>query len=133
MSRSFSLLFFLALFASASFFQACDKSSANIEFQSNNDGDFTGNGGDAKDSREWDNNFQQAEYNMDITSDPKGSVTLTIEDANGETVIQRTIQASDPNDSVSGITKKGKTGTWTITVEVKDFDGDGSFSVSQND
>ena len=93
------------------------------------DGDVTGAGGTASTSFTWDNSDIKAEYAMDITAASGGSMTLTIQDAAGTTVLNQTLTSGVGDDSASGCTATGVIGTWTITISLNNFGGDGSYSV----
>ncbi len=93
------------------------------------DGDVTGAGGTASETIDWSNSQPKAEYAMDITAGAGGSMTLTIKDAAGTTVLTKTLTVGVGDDSASGCTSAGTSGTWTITVSVSNFSGDGSYSV----
>lgn len=95
------------------------------------DGDVTGNGGSATKTYTWQNSRATAEYNMDITSTKGGKMQVNIKDAAGNTVLDHTLEAGVTPDSKSGVTATGTEGAWTVTVTLTNFNGDGSFSLSQ--
>lgn len=94
-------------------------------------GDFTGAGGSASRSFTFENSSTTAEYNMDITATPGGSAQMIIKDANGVEVTNFSLIKGQTADSKSGVTTAGTPGTWTVTISVSEFSGDGSYSVSQ--
>ena len=91
-------------------------------------GDFTGNGDSGEYSFAWVNSKNKANANFDITSNT-GSVQMIIYDAKGKEVLNETRSAGG-NDTFSGVSQEGKSGTWKISLILTDFNGDGSFSVS---
>ncbi len=99
--------------------------------QTTNDGDVTGGGGDATATIDWENNLTTAELNMDITAASGGSLQITVKDADGAIVINETLTVGVGDDSRTVCSSSGTPGTWTITVTVTDFSGDGSYSLSQ--
>jgi len=94
-------------------------------------GDFTGNGDSGTFSFAWRNPTPRAELNFDITT-PTGSVQFILRDNNKNEVLDKTRSAGG-NDSFSGISAKGESGMWLVEIILKDFDGDGSFSLSPVD
>ena len=70
---------------------------------------------------------------MDITAAKGGSFQLLVKDANGKVVLDKTVVAGQGEDSRSGVTTAGASGEWTVTVNLTDFIGDGSFSLSKGD
>ncbi|SFR31282.1 hypothetical protein SAMN04490243_0109 [Robiginitalea myxolifaciens] len=110
-------------------------SDFNVGDRSDFDGDvdasFTGNGGTATRMFSWNNNLSTADYNADITATTAGSFRMIVEDSQGEIVLDRTIQGGSEPDSIDGVTSAGASGIWVVTIEVNDFSGDGSFSLSE--
>lgn len=92
-------------------------------------GDFTGNGDSGEYSFAWNNSKKKANANFDITSN-SGSVQMIIYDARGKEVLNATRTGGSGEDSYSGVTEEGKSGTWKISLILTNFNGDGSFSVS---
>lgn len=95
------------------------------------DGDVGGTGGSTSKSYTWQNSRSTAEYSMDITSTKGGKMQMVIKDAIGNTVLNHILEAGVTPDSKSGVTASGTAGTWTVTVTLTNFNGDGSFSLSQ--
>jgi len=93
-------------------------------------GDVAGDGGSRSHTTTWSNAKTTADWNMDITSSAGGSFQLIIKDADGTTVLDKTLTKGQGDDSASGVTSAGTAGDWTITVNLTDFNGDGSFSIS---
>jgi len=97
------------------------------------DGDVVGDGGSTKESYTLFNPFRTVDWNMDITAVRGGSFNLHIEDADGNTVLNQTLEAGKGEDSRSGLSRLGARGQWTVTITLSNFDGDGSFSISPED
>ena len=93
-------------------------------------GDFTGNGGSISEMFTWQNGQPTADYNADITATSSGVFRMSIADADGTEVLNRTLGETPEPDSFSGVTAAGTAGEWTVTITVTNFNGDGSFSVS---
>ncbi len=94
-------------------------------------GDFTGNGGTVTRSFTWQNNLTTADYNADITASTEGSFQVVVTDADGAIVLDRSLSGNSEPDSFSGVTSAGTSGTWTVTITLTSFIGDGSFSLSE--
>jgi len=114
-----------------------DDSFANITLNEGNigdiGGDFIGNGGDNSKTFNWQNSLSTADYNADITSSSNGLFQMIVKDSEGTTVLDRSLDGSVEPDSYSGVTSNGVAGTWTVTINLTDFNGDGSFSLSEGD
>ncbi|MFH6767480.1 hypothetical protein V8G56_01935 [Gaetbulibacter aquiaggeris] len=94
-------------------------------------GDFTGNGGTASKTFNWQNDLSTADYNADITASTTGLFQMMVKDSEGTTVLDRTINGSVEPDTFSGVTSSGVSGMWTVTINVSNFNGDGSFTLSE--
>ena len=94
-------------------------------------GDFTGNGGDGTRTINWTNNLTTADYNADITSTASGMFLMTVNDSEGSVVLERGLNGASGPDSFSGVTDVGEPGTWTVTITLTSFNGDGSYSLSE--
>ncbi|QBA63612.1 hypothetical protein [Muriicola soli] len=101
------------------------------DFNGDIDASFTGNGGTAVRVFSWNNNLSTADYNADITATAEGSFRMIVEDSEGVVVLDRSIQGGTEPDSIGGVTSSGASGIWTVTIEVTNFTGDGSFSLSE--
>ncbi|WP_017732336.1 hypothetical protein [Nafulsella turpanensis] len=128
------------LFAGVALFSSCEDENAqmaNVAFTTitsgDIDGDVTGNGGSTSKNFKWNNSLSTADYNMDITAAKSGSFQLLVKDSNGKVVLDKTVVAGQGEDSRSGVTTAGASGEWTVTVNLTDFNGDGSFSFSKGD
>ena len=101
------------------------------DFDGDVDASFTGNGGTATRMFSWNNNLNTADYNADITATSAGSFRMIVEDSQGEVVLDRVIQGGSEPDSIDGVTSSGSAGIWVVSIIVTDFNGDGSFSLSE--
>ncbi len=101
------------------------------DFNGDVDASFTGNGGTTTRMFSWNNNLSTADYNADITASAEGSFQMIVEDSEGMVVLDRTIQGGAEPDTIGGVTDTGTSGIWTVTIMVSDFNGDGSFSLSE--
>lgn len=95
------------------------------------DGDVTGDGGSTRKTFTWPNERPTAEYNMDMTASNGGRFQMIIKDAAGVVVLDYTLIKGQTPDSKSGVSASGTSGTWTIEIILTNFNGDGSFSLSQ--
>ncbi|MAP54502.1 MAG: hypothetical protein CL605_06320 [Altibacter sp.] len=96
-------------------------------------GDFTGNGGSTSQTFEYQNGLTTADYNADITVSANGIFQMIVQDADGTIVLDRSLNGTMEPDSFSGVTSAGTSGTWSVTIILIDFNGDGSFSLSEGD
>ena len=103
------------------------------DFNGDVDGDFTGNGGSATKTFLWMNNLTTADYNSDITASAEGTFNMLVLDADGNTVLNRSLDGASEPDSFSGVTDAGTSGIWSVTISLDSFNGDGSFSLSEGD
>ena len=101
------------------------------DFNGDVDGDFTGNGGSATRTFLWMNNLTTADYNSDITASAEGTFNMLVLDADGNTVLNRSLDGASEPDSFSGVTDAGTSGIWSVTISLDSFNGDGSFSLSE--
>lgn len=101
------------------------------DFNGDVDGDFTGNGGSTTRTFVWLNNLTTADYNADITATTDGTFNMVVLDADGTTVLNRSLDGAVELDSFSGVTDAGTSGVWSVTITVNSFNGDGSFSLSE--
>jgi len=136
--KNFKTLLILTIFSINLLLTSCSKDDpfANITLTQINgvntgDGDFVGDGGSSSKTFPWKNNSTTAEYNADITASSSGVFQVIVKDANGAEVLNKSLSSTSPDDSISGVTSVGVAGTWTVTINVTNFNGDGSFSLSQ--
>lgn len=115
------------LTASPSDFVVGDRS----DFNGDVDASFTGNGGTTTRMFSWNNNLATADYNADVTLGSAGTFQMIVEDSEGMLVLDRTLQGGAEPDTIGGVTDAGAPGIWTVTIRVTNFDGDGSFSLSE--
>ncbi len=101
------------------------------DFNGDIDASFTGNGGSLTRDFQWNNNLTTADFNADITATAQGTFQMVVRDSEGEIVLDRTINGAVEPDSIDGVTSSGTSGIWTVTIIVTDFNGDGSFSLSE--
>lgn len=102
-----------------------------ISLNTAGDGDVNGVGGTASSTSDWENSQNRTELNMDITAASGGSMQVIVKDAEGTEVLNETLTVGTGDDSKSVCSSAGTSGTWSVTVKLTDFDGDGSFSLSQ--
>ncbi len=95
------------------------------------DGDVTGNGGTTTATHTWTNNQSRTELNMDLTSSNGGSFRVVVQDADGAEVLNEILTAGVGDDSLTRCSAPGTSGEWTVTITLTDFNGDGSFTLSQ--
>ena len=96
-------------------------------------GDFTGDGGSGSRIISWTNNLATADYNADITASQSGTFQMVVADANATVVLDRTLTGGTEPDTIDGVTNTGEPGTWTVTITLTSFNGDGSYSLSEGD
>lgn len=130
----------LTIIATVFFFYSCsddddDNLIANITLTEgvNGDigGDFTGSGGNTSETFNWQNNLSTADYNADITASTTGLFQMIVEDSEGNTVLDRSLNGAIEPDSFSGVTSAGEPGNWTVTINVTNFNGDGSVTLTE--
>jgi hypothetical protein len=134
------ILFFFSALLLAIGTSSCsndDESTARITVNEgpNGDigGDFTGDGGSASRTISWRNDLQTADYNADITASTAGTFRMEVKDADGSSVLDRTLEGGREPDTFSGVTSAGTPGDWSVTITVSNFIGDGSYSLSAGD
>ena len=95
------------------------------------DADVLGSGGSVTKSFSWNNNLNTVDYNMDITAATGGVFQLVLKDVNGLTVLDKSLNGEVEPDSYSGVSSQGEAGEWTVEITLSNFNGDGSFSISE--
>lgn len=142
MNKLFSTLIVLTIFSTAILSFSCtndndDNKYAEVTINEGPigdiGGDFIGNGGNTSEIFEYQNSLSRAEYNADITASNGGIFQIIIKDADGNTVLDRSLNGNREPDSFSGVTSSGTAGTWSVTIILTEFNGDGSFSLSEGD
>jgi hypothetical protein len=127
----------LTIFCTAFLIYSCsnDDSFANVTLTEGIDGDiggdFTGNGGNTSETFNWQNSLTTADYNADITASETGLFPMIVKDSQGITVLDRSLNSKEEPDTFSGVTSDGEAGLWTVTINVSNFNGDGSFTLSE--
>lgn len=101
------------------------------DFNGDVDGDFTGDGGTTSREFTWQNALSTADYNADITASTDGVFQMVVKDSEGAIVLDRTLSGAVEPDSFSGVTSSGISGTWSVTITLTTFNGNGSFSLSE--
>lgn len=96
-------------------------------------GDFTGNGGSTAKVFNWQNDLSTADYNADITATANGVFQMIVKDSGGKIVLDRSLKGNEEPDTFSGVTSSGTPGRWTVTITITNYNGDGSFSLSEGD
>ena len=99
--------------------------------QGGDDGDVEGCGGSISKTHNWTNNQSRTELEMDITSSIGGSFQIIVTDADGTEVLNETLIVGIGDDTRDRCSASGTSGTWTVTVTLTNFNGDGSFTLSQ--
>lgn len=92
-------------------------------------GDFFGDGESGTYSFAWENSSKVADVRFDVTPDSGGVVQMIINDARGNEVLNET-RPQGEEDTFSGLTEEGRKGTWLITINLTNVDGDGSYSIN---
>lgn len=95
------------------------------------DGKFSGNDGNFERTFLWQNSLNIADYNANIESSSSGFFEMEVKDAEGNVVLNKTLQGGAELDSFSGVTSSGTSGIWSVTITLSSFDGDGNFSLSE--
>lgn len=103
------------------------------DFNGDIDADFRGIGGSVKKTFQWRNNLSTADYNADISARSGAIFNMVVKDADGNTVLDRLLHGASEQDSFSGVTSQGIKGTWSVTITLTSFNGNGSFSLSEGD
>jgi hypothetical protein len=105
--------------------------SGNIELQGNTEarGDFFGDGDSGTFSFVWENTERKATVNFDVTTAPGGSCQIILKDATGKEVFNKT-RPEGGADTFSGVSEEGKKGKWLVTINLTNFDGDGTYDIA---
>ncbi|MGB5205002.1 MAG: hypothetical protein WBN63_12490 [Eudoraea sp.] len=131
-------IFILLIIIASLILSSCnndDDLSANVNLTEGIDGDiggdFTGNGGTISETFNWQNDLSTADYNADITASTVGLFQMIVKDSEGTIVLDRSLNGGVEPDTFSGVTSSGESGMWTVTINVSNFNGDGSFTLSE--
>ncbi|WP_029038200.1 hypothetical protein [Salinimicrobium xinjiangense] len=100
-------------------------------FFGNVDGKFSGKDGHVERTFLWQNSLNIADYNADMMSSRNGFFEMEVKDADGNVILKKTLQGGAELDSFSGITSSGTSGVWSVTITLSSFDGDGKFSLRE--
>lgn len=138
---------FAVLFVATTIFVGCSDDEADLmaevringtvlidnddDFNGDVGGSFVGDGGSVTRIFTWQNALTTADYNADITATAEGSFNMVVRDSEDAIVLDRTLNGAVEPDSFSGVTSAGTAGAWTVTITVTNFNGDGSFSLSE--
>lgn len=95
-------------------------------------GDFEGDGDSGTFSFVWENSSNKATVNFDVTTTPGGTCQIILNDAKGDEVFNQT-RPEGGNDSFSGISEEGKKGKWLVTINLTNFNGDGTYDITPKD
>lgn len=90
-------------------------------------GDISGSGGTASASKTFTQNSSTLGWDMSQGAST-GTFNLTVSDANGTIVINRTLTAGVGAQDASGTSSAGTPGTWTATVTLTNYTGTGDYS-----
>lgn len=105
-----------------------------IELQGVNEarGDFEGDGDSGTFSFVWENTSDKASVNFDVTTTEGGSCQIILNDAKGDEVFNETIPVGN-KDTHSGLSIEGKKGNWLVTINLTNFEGDGTYDIASAD
>ena len=104
----------------------------NFAGDSDPDANFSGNDNSGVFSFAWINSSSKAKVKIDITSSSTGSVKLIFNDSKGKEVFNKTFSNSDNLITFDGLTDEGTSGTWKVSFEFTNFNGQGSFEIDNN-
>lgn len=105
---------------------SCTYPKINL-LNSGTSGDINGGGGTASSTASFTQN--NSTLGWDMAQDAStGSFNLTVKDADGTTVINKTLTAGSGAQDASGTSSAGTPGTWTVTVTLTNFTGTGDYS-----
>lgn len=101
-----------------------------ISGSSNIEGEFSGNIDSGIYCFAWENSSSNPSINFSVNSGSTGKVELSLNDAKGKEVLSEQISGAESLD-FTGLTNKGKKGTWLVTFTFTDFSGSSSFTLNQ--
>ena len=104
----------------------------NFSGDSDPDANFTGDNDSGVFSFAWVNSGSKAKVKLNITSSSTGSVKLILNDSKGKEVFNKSFSNSDNINTFDGLTDEGETGTWKVSLEFTNFNGQGSFEIDNN-
>lgn len=91
-------------------------------------GDISGSGGTASKSATFTNNSSTVGWDMAIDAS-NGSFQLVIQDADGTSVVDKTLTAGSGAQDADGTSSQGTSGAWTATITLTSFNGTGDYSM----
>ncbi len=94
---------------------------------SGNSGDISGGGGTATNSQVFSQTNATLGWDMSINAST-GSFNLTVRDADGIVVIDKTLTAGVGAQDAAGTSLSGTPGNWTATITLTNFTGTGDYS-----
>ncbi len=94
----------------------------------NTSGDISGFGGTASKTVTFTNDNSTVGWDMAIDAS-SGSFQLVVKDADGTTVIDKTLTAGSGAQDADGTSSSGTSGTWTATISLTSFNGTGDYSL----
>lgn len=110
---------------------SCEKdeiyATINVLEPQNKSGDVRGNGGSTTKTWSFENSNTTVGWDMSIDA-KSGSFLFVIKDADGTTVLDKTLTAGQNAQDASGTTSSGTAGTWTVTATLTSFNGSGDYS-----
>lgn len=108
-------------------FQSCTK----IKFKkSTGVGEFSAQGKSKTKTFDWENSQSKASFTMDITGAESGSMTMEVFDGTGTKLIDEIVTVGGV-DSYSACSAFGNPGTWSVTITITDFNGKGSYTLTE--
>ena len=93
----------------------------------NKSGDIRGDGGSATKTWSFENTNVTAGWDMSMNAS-SGTFQMVLKDADGKTVLDKTLTVGTGPQSADGTSSSGTAGTWTATITLTNFNGTGDFS-----
>lgn len=106
---------------------SCTYPIINIS-STNTSGDVSGAGGTASKTVTFTNNNSTIGWDMSIDA-TSGSFQLVVKDADGTTVIDKTLTAGSGAQDASGTSSSGTSGAWSVTISLTSLNGTGDYSL----
>ncbi|MGM0613138.1 MAG: hypothetical protein ACQESM_06490 [Bacteroidota bacterium] len=110
---------------------SCEKddqfATINVNEPQNKSGDVSGDGGSATKTWSFENTKTTAGWDMTIDAS-RGTFQLILKDADGTTVVDRTLTAGTGPQDADGTSSSGIAGTWKVTITLTNFNGSGDYS-----
>ena len=112
-------------------FTSCEKddpfATINVLEPQNKSGDVRGDGGSATKTWPFENSNTTAGWDMAMDAS-SGTFQFILKDADGTTVVERTLTAGTGPQEADGTSSSGTAGTWTATITLTNFNGSGDYS-----